>query len=198
MADAFSLTVNIFTLLEFGRKFVVLALEIHRDGKDAVSRVASLDLTSADLGKIASELSQPSLSPAAHNEDQTDERIHQLAMRCIRVAGRMQETISGLGMHRVNRKTGRAVVKAFKYKWKESDIVTFQSEIEDLRSELMLNLIIWLRSVLSSSFAIPDEPVFDAKIPEQNWNDEIPRQTGQDDSGILSISKPGRNSQEKI
>lgn len=156
MADALGLTVNIFTLLEFGRKFAVLALEIHRAGRDAVSKVASLDLTSEDLGKIAGELSQPGLSSAAHNQDETDRRIQQLAMRCIRVSGQIQETISGLGMHRANRRASRAVVKAFKYKWKEGDIVTFQSEIEDLRSELMLNLIIWLRFVLPSSFEIPD------------------------------------------
>lgn len=145
MAEAFGLAVNIFTILEFGRKFAALARDIHRDGKDAVSRIASLDLTSKDLGKIAGELGQPGASPAAHIQDQTDERIHQLATRCIEVSGKMQETINGLGMHKGTRKTSRAVVKAIQYKWKEGDIVEFQSVIEDLRSELMLNLIFWLR-----------------------------------------------------
>lgn len=147
MADAFSLAVNIFTLLEFGRKFSVLAWDIHKDCKDAVSRIASLDLTSKDLGEIAGQLSHPCPSPTAHNQGQTDERIQQLAVRCIKVSGQMQETILGLGIHRGNRKPGRAVMKAIKLKWKESDIVAFQSEIEDLRSELMLNLILWLRFV---------------------------------------------------
>lgn len=150
MADAFSLAVNIFTLLELGRKFAILAWDIHKDGKDAVSRVASLDLASGNLSRIAGELSQPGQSAAAHNQVQTDERIHQLAIRCQEVAARMQETIGGLGLKRNNRKMGNAAVKAFKYKWKETDIVAFQSEIGDLRSELMLNLIVWLRFVLHS------------------------------------------------
>lgn len=148
MADAFSLAVNMFTLLESGRKFAILALTIHKDGKDAVSRVTSLDLTSEDLSRISGERGQPSQSPEAHNQGQTDERIHQLARRCVEVAAKMQDTISGLGLKRTNRKAGNAVVKAFKYKWKQGDIVAFQSEIEDLRSDLMLNLILWLRFVL--------------------------------------------------
>lgn len=57
----------------------------------------------------------------------------------------MQETFDGLGMERGG--PNKAIVKAMKLKWKESDIVAFQSEIEDLRSELMLNLILWLRFV---------------------------------------------------
>lgn len=147
MADALSLAVNIFTLLEFGRKFALLAWDIQKDGQDAVSRIASLDLTSKDLGKIAGELSQPRLTPAAHTQGQTDERIQKLAVRCNKVAEQMQETINGVGIHRGNSKSGRAVMKAIKLKWKESNIVAFQSEIEDLRSELMLNLILWLRFV---------------------------------------------------
>lgn len=151
MTDAVSLAVNIFTLLEFGMKFATLTWDIHKNGKDAVSRIASLGLTSEDLGKIASELSQPHPSSAAHNQDQSNGQIQQLAMRCIKVAGQMQDTIVGLGMHRCDGKPGRTVVKAIKLKWKESDVVAFQSEIEDLRSQLMLNLIIWLRFVHNTS-----------------------------------------------
>lgn len=164
MADAFGLVINIFTLLEFGRKLAVLALDIHKDGKDAVSRIASLDLTSKDVGKIAGELCQPRPS-AAHIQDPTDERIHVLAKRCTKVAVQLQETIRRLGIDGVNRKTGRAVVRALKFKWKESDIIALQLEIEDLRSELMLNLIFWLRFVLHSLSRSQGELVFGANKP---------------------------------
>lgn len=147
MADAFSLAVNIFTVLEFGRKLAVLALDIHKDGQDAVSRICSLDLTSKDLGKIAGELSKPGPHSAAYHRGESDDQIRKLAMRCTKVAERMQETIGELGIHRGSLKKGRALVTALKYKWKHDDIVTFQSEIEDLRSELMLSLILWLRFV---------------------------------------------------
>lgn len=60
MADAFGLAVNIFTLLEFGRKFAILTWDIHKDGKGAVSRIASLDLT-----RKTSETSQVNLASQA-------------------------------------------------------------------------------------------------------------------------------------
>lgn len=147
MADAFSLAVNIFTLLEFGRKLVILALEIRKDGKDAISRISSLDLTSQELSKIAGELGQSRHSTAAQIQDSADERIHKLAERCTEVALQLQGTIRRLGMDEVNRKTSRGLARAFKFKWKESDIMDFQSEIQDLRSQLMLNLVFWLRFV---------------------------------------------------
>lgn len=147
MADAFGLAVNIFTLLEFGRKLAMLALDIQKDGKDAVARITSLALTSEDLSRIAGELGHSRPSTTAHIQDPVDERIHKLAERCSKVAVHLQGTIRRLGIDDAHRKTGRALVKAFKFKWKESDIVEFQLEIQDLRSQLMLDLIFWLRLV---------------------------------------------------
>lgn len=147
MADALSLAVNVFTILDFGRKFAVLTWSIRKDGQSAVSRISSLNRTSKDFGKIAGELSQLHTSPTDHNQCQNEERIQRLAMRCSKVAGQLQETIGRIGLLEVNQKPSRAVVKAIKLKWKESDIVSFQSEIEDLRSELILNLIVCLRFV---------------------------------------------------
>lgn len=166
MADALNLAVNIFTLLEFAKKFVHLAVEIHKDGEDAVRRIASLDLTSQDLDRIASELSQPDLLHLTYHEGQPDERIQQLAMRCSRVSSQMQETISELRTPRINRRGASGVAIAFKYKWRESGIVAFQSEIEDLRNELMLNLILWIRCVLSWSLRVPGEPGLNANHPD--------------------------------
>lgn len=148
MADAFSLAVNILTVLEFGRKFATLAWDIYKNGKDGIPKIASLGLTSKDLEENGRRLEQLGSSRPANSQNQTDERIRQLAQRCTKVAVQMQETIRGLSVHVSNRKARNAMVNAFRYKWRQNDITVFEMEIQELRNELMLNLNIWLRFVL--------------------------------------------------
>lgn len=152
MADAFSLAVNILTVLDIGRKFAILAWDIYKDGKDGIPGIASLELTSKDLDENARQLKQLSSSPASHQYEKTDEQIRQLAEKCTEVAVQMQETLSGVSMHKMVPNKRSAVLKAFKYKWKENEIEAFQKEIEELRDALMLNLIISLRFVPQNAF----------------------------------------------
>lgn len=147
MADALSLAVNILTILDIGRKFAILAWDIYHDDKDGIPGIASLEMTSKDLDENASQLKQLSAIPAAFPQDQTNERIRQLARRCTEVAVQMQKTLSGISTHKISRNKRGAVKKAFTYKWKEDEIKAFQTEIKELRDELMLNLIISLRFV---------------------------------------------------
>lgn len=154
MADAFSLAVNILTVLDIGRKFAILAWDIYNDDKDGIPGISSLEMTSKDLDENASQLKQLSALPAAHPHDQTDERIRQLAGRCLEVAIQMQKTLSGLSTHKMRRNKRSAVMKAFTYKWKENEIKGFQTELKELRDELMLNLIISLRYVSRCSLQI--------------------------------------------
>lgn len=145
MADAFSLAVNILTVLDIGRKFAILAWDIYNDDKNGIPGIASLELTSKYLDENALQLKQSGSSPATHPHDQTDKRIRQLAEKCTEVAVPMQETLSGISVHRFGRNKRIAIIQAFKYKWKENDIEAFRKEIEELRDELMLNLVISLR-----------------------------------------------------
>lgn len=147
MADALSLAVNILTVLDIGRRFAILAWDIYHDDKDGIPGIASLEMTSKDLDENASQLKQSSASPAAYPHDQTDERIRKLARRCTEVAAQMQKTLSEMSMHKTRRNKRSAVKKAFTYKWKEDEIKAFQTEIKELRDELMLNLMISLRFV---------------------------------------------------
>lgn len=148
MANAFGLAVNILTVLEYGRKFAIMAWKIYDDGKDGVPRISNLEFTSKDLAGVARQLGQPGSLPVAHRPDQTDESIRQLAKRCAKVAAQMQGTIGDLSTHDSDRKIQKAMVKAFRYKWKQDQIEAFQRDLEELRSELMLNLSIGLRLVL--------------------------------------------------
>lgn len=145
MADAFSLAVNILTFLDTGRKFASLAWDIHNDDKYGIPGIASLELTSKDLDENARQLQQLGSSPTAYPHDQTNERIRHLAGRCTEVAAQMQQKLVGISTHKIGRTKRSAVVNAFRFKWRESDIKAFQMEIEELRDELMLNLIISLR-----------------------------------------------------
>lgn len=154
MADALSLAVNILTVLDIARKFSILAWDIYNDDKDGIPGIASLEMTSKDLDENAYQLKQLSALPAACPHDQTDERIRQLAKRCTEVAVQMQKTLSGISMHKIRRNKRSAVKKAFTYKWKEDEIKAFQTEIKELRDELMLNLIISLRFVFRFSLQI--------------------------------------------
>lgn len=147
MADALSLAVNILTVLNIGRKFAILAWDIYHDNKDGIPGIASLETTSKDLDENASQLKQRGALPAAYPHDQIDERIRQLARRCTEVAAQMQKTLSEISTHKIRRNKRSAVKKAFTYKWKEDEIKAFQSEIKELRDELMLNLIMSLRFV---------------------------------------------------
>lgn len=163
MAEAFSLAVNIITILDIGRKFAILAWDIYNDDKNGIPGIASLELTSKDLDENARQLKQLGSSPAAYSHDQTDERIRQLAVKCAEVAVQIQETLSGISTSKkIGNKRG-AVMKVFKYKWKENDIKAFQMEIEELRDELILNLVVFLRFVSLSQYSrrIP-ESVLDA------------------------------------
>ncbi|KAL1848935.1 hypothetical protein Daus18300_013444 [Diaporthe australafricana] len=159
MADTFGLAVNILTVLELGRKFAILAWNIYEDGKDGVPRVSSLDFTSKDLAGVARKLGAPGSFPAAHRPDQSDEPIRQLAKRCAKVVAEMQGTISEISAHNSDRKIRKAMVQAFRYKWKQDEIEAFQKEIEDLRSELMLNLSIGLRNGMTMSLENQDAMV---------------------------------------
>lgn len=161
MADAFGLAVNALTVLDIGRKFALLVWDIYNDFKYGIPGIASLELTSKDLDENASQLKQQMSKPTKHTHDETDERIHQLAGRCIEVAAQMHETLRGISMHTKERNKLRAVIKAFKYKWNENEIDAFQTEIKELREELMLNLIISLRLVSPCSAKIL-EPVLRA------------------------------------
>lgn len=158
MADAFGLAVNALTVLDIGRKFALLAWDIYNDFKHGIPGIASLEITSKDLTENASQLKQRISSPKSHPHDETDERIHQLAERCIEVAVQMHETLQGISMHTRERSKRRAVIKAFKYKWNEDEINAFQIEIKELREELMLNLTISLRLVSPCSHHFQSQP----------------------------------------
>lgn len=151
MADAFGIAVNILTILDLGAKFVTLARDVYYDAQDGLPGIATLDMTSQNLDRLARQLEQPRPSATGNTTGETDETIRQLASRCIVVAGKLQATVSGITIQGNERKMRKAIMKAFRYKWRQDDIKAFQEEINDIRSQVLLNLSVWIRSVVHHS-----------------------------------------------
>jgi arginyl-tRNA synthetase len=144
MAEAFGLAVNILTVLEYGRQFTVSAWKIWESGPEAINGIATLQLTSKNIRAAAQELRE--IRSTIATDDNNNERTLELLQRCERVAQKMLQTLDGLVAPLGKRRKKRdAAMAAFKVRWSNNDIKAFQAEMDELRSQITMNLVISLR-----------------------------------------------------
>lgn len=137
-AAAFGLAVNILTVVDFGRQFATAAWKVYQDGIDGVNGLGTLKSVSKDLHRISTELLVGEADPG----------LVLLVQRCETIAQRILATLNKLDIPESTRgrtKKRKAIGTAFRLWWKSTEIKELETELDNIRSEVVANIAFSLR-----------------------------------------------------
>lgn len=143
---ALGLAVNILNIVGYACNFARFAWDVWKLRENGLPGIAHIQLISEDLRAATQQLEEAGpLFGGSPGEDETSNQIRRLAQRCGKVAQQMLQTVDGLGIPVEGGKKRAAMVAAFRVKWSKEDILALENELNGLKSEIIMNLAIFLR-----------------------------------------------------
>lgn len=150
---AFSLAVNILQIVDFGARFVGLAWKIWRSNDIDSLEIAKVQLIAEDFKATIRQLQTETASDSQLIEDATNSKIFLLVRNCENLSQQIINSVKSIEIpdknHRKRTSKRKAFVAAFKIIWKGDDIKALETQLNSYRSEIVLQLAVSLRSVLS-------------------------------------------------
>ncbi|KAH7273155.1 hypothetical protein B0J15DRAFT_574019 [Fusarium solani] len=157
--EAFSLAASIMQVIDFGSNFVITAIAIYRSSSstpDDLLAVRSLQTNSESLGAVLGTLKADSSRLANRSSGNENDGIIALANECSKALQKMLDTLEIVKPS----KTGniwKAMKSAVALKWNESSLSALQSQLNDFKHQISLNLLVSVRQYSQKSVTQQDE-----------------------------------------
>ena len=140
----FGLAASILQVIDFSTKFALTAYDIYTSSAKAANGLEGLQAQSKDLEVVLSKLQTESEQFAAPSHDGENDGIVVLAEKSAASLKKMLKTLSKI--KRPAKGRFREAVKAtFKLHWKEGEIAALQTELNNFRHQITLNLVFSVR-----------------------------------------------------
>jgi len=161
MADpisALSLACSVFQTIDFASKFASTAWSIYTNGRHGagdVDEVQTLRSINTHLQGVLKDLRAPNRD-GCHAANAVDQGIVGLANVCEVLVKELLESLDELNLD-AKGSMRSAIKTTFKLKWRKERIMDTQRQINDLRSQLTLTLVVTMRSVVPGSCCLIEE-----------------------------------------
>ena len=145
---ALSLAANIIQVTDFGFKFVRKAYNIRESGREGAGELVHLEKLAEDIRAVVNRLGVDQQSPATGIQDAitSHKAISQIAGECKTAVEEILNSIDSMSLSRSRLGRKRDAARAaFKLVWNTDKIQTLQGRLNDLKSQLTLNLVESLR-----------------------------------------------------
>lgn len=145
--EAFSLAASIMQVIDFGSNFVITAIAMYRSTSSThedLLALRSLQANSESLGAVLGTLKADSSRLANRSSGNENEGIIALANECSKALQKMLDTLENVRPS----KTGsiwKAMKSAVALKWNESSLSALQSQLNDFKHQISLNLLVSVR-----------------------------------------------------
>lgn len=157
--EAFSLAASIMQVIDFGSNFVITAIAMYRPSsstpEDLVA-LRSLQTNSESLGTVLGTLKADCSRLANRSSGNENDGIIALANECSKALQKMLDTLEIIKPS----KTGniwKAMKSAVALKWNESSLSALQSQLNDFKHQISLNLLVSVRQYSQKSVTQQDE-----------------------------------------
>ncbi|UPK90017.1 hypothetical protein LCI18_000952 [Fusarium solani-melongenae] len=157
--EAFSLAASIMQVIDFGSNFVITAIAMYRSSSstpDDLLALRSLQANPESLGAVLGTLKAHSSRLANRSSGNENDGIIALAGECSKALQKMLETLDIVKPS----KTGniwKAMKSAVALKWNESSLSGLQSQLNDFKHLISLNLLVSVRQYSQKSVTQQDE-----------------------------------------
>ena len=142
---AFGLASSVLQFIDFGSKLTSSFWRLYtssRNGVEEASCAPNLQTMTSDLQNILNELVDPESGDRSHD----DSELCKLAKDCQAQAVELQNLLSSLSMAGSGKFGKREALKAaFKVVWKEDEIKSLETRLDQFRQQLILHLLSSLR-----------------------------------------------------
>ncbi|KAK4459685.1 hypothetical protein QBC42DRAFT_273894 [Cladorrhinum samala] len=157
---ALSLAANIIQVTDFGFKFVRKAYNIRESGREGAGELVHLEKLAEDIRAVVNRLDVDEQSPATGIQDAitSHKAISQIAGECKTAVEEILNSIDSMSLSRSGLGRKRDAARAaFKLVWNADKIQTLQGRLNDLKSQLTLNLVESLRQYAMQSLEVQNQ-----------------------------------------
>lgn len=145
--EAFSLAASIMQVIDFGTNFVITAVAMYRSSSSTpedLLALRSLQANSESLGAVLGTLKADSSRLAHGSTGNDNDGIIALAKECSKALQKMLDTLDIVKPSK-NGNLWRAMKSAVALKWNESSLSALQSQLNDFKHQISLNLLVSVR-----------------------------------------------------
>lgn len=139
---AVSLAASILQFIDVGSRFVSNVWKIYISGKERTSELPDIRETTEDLHNVLEGLKNSQGAVLGVREDERG--LQQLVQSCQTLATELLGTLQKINLPDKIRKRD-ALMAAFRMVWKEEEIKSLQSRLEEFRQEVALHLLSLIR-----------------------------------------------------
>ncbi|KAL2693524.1 hypothetical protein Neosp_000084 [[Neocosmospora] mangrovei] len=157
--EAFSLAASIMQVIDFGSNFVITAVAIYRSSTSThedLLALRSLQANSEGIGAILRTLKDDCYQLANRPSRNKNDGIIALADECSKALQKMLDTLDIAKPSKPDN-IWKAMKSAVALKWNESSLNALQSQLNDFRHQISLNLLVSVRQYSQKSVTQQDE-----------------------------------------
>lgn len=137
--SAFGLASNIISFIDFGCNLISETREIHRSGVSA--QYVDLQVVAQCLSELSGALQAPSTSAKSSPTPIGTNALTRVAISCKEVADELLTTLEELKMGKKSHRKWQCFRQALATVWKKDQIEAFQGRLDNLRSQLNLQIV---------------------------------------------------------
>lgn len=145
--SAFSLAGTILQFIDFGSKILGLAWQLYQRNNEGLKELEELNELTKHMHKVLHGFGAAPIGASLAGAQYRS--LVQLSEQCVKVGTELMSLLEKLGVTRAVKRNAFGVLKtAFQIVWDDAEIKSLQSRVSGFRSQLNLELLILLRSVV--------------------------------------------------